>query len=143
MSSIKHPPPSEEPYKSHYYDMQFAEERALKLEAENSTLLSNYETAQANWELTLSRAETAEAEVERLKGHVAYLESGADAIIHHLRIRAEASEAEVERLRKALEEVVRWADELGYCAEPGTHLAPVFQRARAALSAPDEEGRDA
>jgi hypothetical protein len=44
-----------------------------------------------------------------------------------------ALRAEIERLRAALADVVKWADELGYYADQGTVLAPVFVRAKAAL----------
>jgi hypothetical protein len=41
---------------------------------------------------------------------------------------------EIERSRAALADVVKWADDLGYYADQGTVLAPVFVRAKAALA---------
>ena len=44
----------------------------------------------------------------------------------------EAAE-EIERLRKALRDVVDWADDLQIYAEPEHHMHPVFYNARSAL----------
>lgn len=51
-------------------------------------------------------------------------------IIDDLRERSVAAE----KLAEAAYEVDEWAEQLGYFAEEGTQLAPVFQRLRAALA---------
>lgn len=44
--------------------------RIAELERENEVLDGNYQTAQANWDLTLDRAETAEAALAELRGEI-------------------------------------------------------------------------
>lgn len=74
-----------------------------------------------------------EGEVDELKAEIERLKKDNEEC---MRVNAELAKylgVENLRLRAALEEVVKWADDLHYFSERGTELAPVFQQARAAL----------
>jgi len=71
------------------------------------------------------RIESLEAEVARLR------EVLDQEVAHHY-----DTAFRLEEVRDALGEVVAWADDLRLFSEPGTRLAPVFQKAKAVLTPP-------